>query len=632
MEELLRQLREQHVTVVETDTKLSDWLNEDEFAAMLGMMTQWNRMCHGAGMKVVWYYPSLEVISPGGQYGPSFYKAYPDWAQLSIKGEPNYFFGGVVFWVEAGNESVWLSPNGPWREYYLDRVKRIAATGADGIWPDVPIYFSGTAEWCDTSPWARAAFKADTGLDIPDGEDWTDPHWRRWIEWRHRNLNQFLLDIAAAGRSVNPDFETFVETVTCDYQDATRIGLDGAYLRLAEGITHVWEVDAISDSTAMRNAKEDDYICQISMYKYCRAASGKKPAWAFDYGLQEDDAQQVMAEVLAAGCNPYEVKIPEKTFGVSAPMRTRMYGWVDAHMARIFDATSLANVALYHSSPSRNYTPQGEGSGLFATTTKPAGVEKWWSTVPEESCYRKQWLSEYRGMVKMLVHAHIPFDVITSPTFRAEDLEGYKLLLLPDLEAVSDGEAAIMRQFVQAGGTIVITGPRPTSMNEYGDSRPNYALADVLGFNKGSSVPESNRNSFGSGAAYYFEDFLGGEYLRQSWRPAYDKVVGAILESVTPIVTVDGDRRIHVEARALGGETILHLTNFIGVTGEFSVVPTQIGVEMLVPAGKQVQSVQVTSPDHETPEPRALDFSAADGKVKFPVDLRQYSVVLINWQ
>src|SRR5262249_20338426 len=309
MEELLRSLREQHVTVVETDTKLSDWLNEDEFAAMLGMVTQWNRMCHGAGLKVVWYYPSLEVISPGGQYGPSFYKAYPEWAQLSIKGEPNYFFGGVVFWVEAGNESVWLSRNGPWREYYLARVKRIAATGADGIWPDVPIYFSGTAEWCDTSPWARAAFKADTGLEIPDGEDWTDPHWRRWIEWRHRNLNQFLLDIAAAGRSVNPEFETFVETVTCDYQDATRIGLDGAYLRLPDGITHVWEVDAISDSTAMRNAREDDYICQISMYKYCRAASGKKPAWAFDYGLQEDDAVQVMAEVLAAGCNPYEVKI-----------------------------------------------------------------------------------------------------------------------------------------------------------------------------------------------------------------------------------------------------------------------------------------------------------------------------------
>src|SRR5438105_4811938 len=31
MEDLLRSLREQHVTVVETDTKLSDWLNEDEF-------------------------------------------------------------------------------------------------------------------------------------------------------------------------------------------------------------------------------------------------------------------------------------------------------------------------------------------------------------------------------------------------------------------------------------------------------------------------------------------------------------------------------------------------------------------------------------------------------------------------
>src|SRR5262249_15883209 len=155
----------------------------------------------------------------------------------------------------------------PWREYYLNRVKKIAQTGADGIWPDVPLYASFTVDWCDQSVYARDAFKVDTGLDLPKEEDWNDPVWRRWIEWRPRNLNQFLLDIAAAGRSVNPDFETFVETVTCDYQDATKIGLDGAYLRLSEGITHSWEVDAISDHTAMRHANEDDWVCMISMYK-----------------------------------------------------------------------------------------------------------------------------------------------------------------------------------------------------------------------------------------------------------------------------------------------------------------------------------------------------------------------------
>src|SRR5262249_23282718 len=221
---------------------------------------------------------------------------------------------------------------------------------------------------------------ADMGLDLPKEEDWNDPVWRRWIEWRHRNLNQFLLDIAATGRSVNPEFETFVESVTCDYQDATKIGLDGAYLRLSEGITHSWEVDAISDHTAMRHANEDDWACMISMYKYCRAASGNKPAWAFGYGLLPDDAEQVMAEILVAGCNPYEVKIPEKTVGVDAAMRTRMYSFVEANTARILDAERLRHVALFHSSPSRDYAnPQlhpPPASGLYATTKKPDGVTK----------------------------------------------------------------------------------------------------------------------------------------------------------------------------------------------------------------------------------------------------------------
>ena len=633
LEEIVRGLRAQNVSVVEVDTRLSDWLTEEQFEQEMEEARRFNRLVHTAGMKVVWYYPSLEVISVGGQHGPSFYKTYPDWAQIGMDGRPNLFHGGVVFWVDPGNESVWLSPDGPWREYYLNRVKGIAQTGADGLWPDVPIYFA-YVPWADTSHWARDAFTRDTGLTVPSQAEWSDPTFRRWIEWRHRNLNRFLLDIAAAGRSVNPSFETFVETVTMDYNDATLIGLDGGYLRLAEGVTHMWEVDVVSNDTGMRYATEDDWICLISMYKYGRAASGKKAAWAFSYGIQEDDAVAVMAEVLAAGCNPYEVKSPEKTAGVSAPMRTHMYAWVKANTERLFDATLLANVALYHSSASRDYTEHSEGSGLFASTTKPPEAEEWWSTNPSESCYDKQWLAEYRGTLKALVHAHIPFNVLTSPTFHAEDLEGYKVLLLPDLEAVSDNEAAIIRRFVQAGGTIVITGPDPTGLNEYGDTRTDYALADVLGFSR-RSRPAGKENSFGAGKAFYFGDLPGKKYLKDGTRAEYEKLIGAVLRGVTPFVTIDGDRRIHLEATRLGNDTLVHFTNFIGVAGPsklFRVVPTSFTVSVAIPEGKQVKAVNVTSSDNPTPDLQPVPFSIADSKVSFTLHLKQYSLVAVSWQ
>lgn len=629
LNQVVRELKAQNVSYIEIDSRLSDWLSDEQYAEDMETAKQFNKMAHEAGLPTVWYYPSLEVISPGGEKGPSFFKVYPTWAQLSIKGEPNRFFGGVVFWVDPGNESVWLSPNGPWREYYLKRVKLLAQTGADAVWPDVPIYFSHVP-WCDHSEWGKAAFKADTGLDVPRDEDFSNPTWRRWIEWRHRNLNQFLLDIAAAGRSVNPDFETFVEVVTMDYNDATIIGLDGAYLRQAEGITHVWEVDVVSNDTSMRYAQEDDWLCLISMYKYARAASGKKPAWAFSYGYKEDDATLVMAEVLAAGCNPYEVKSPEKNVGVSPAMRTRVYNFVKTHSERLFDARSLATVALYHSSASRDFVKFTGGTGLLATTEKPPQAKEWWSTSQINSCYEKQWLGEYRGALKALVHNHIPFNALTSPGLSADDLQGYKVLVAPDLECVSDQEAGIIRDWVKAGGTLIITGPKPTGLNEFGDTRNNLALADALGFEQ-RDQNKRKTNSVGAGKVIFFRDLLAWNYLRETNAAEVQPLVDAIRTSADPFVTTDADRRVHLEARELNGETVLQFVNFIGVNGRWEPTPASFNVSVALPQGKQLKAVQAASYDNPTPDLQPVPATSKDGKAQFSLTVKQYALVVVSY-
>ncbi len=632
MEQLITNLQAQHVNVVEADTVLSDWLTDLEFDGMMAAATQFNRLVHAAGLKVVWYYPSMEVISVGGEFGPSCYKTYPDWAQISIDGTPNVFYGGLVFWVDPGNESVWLSPNGPWREYFLARVKRIAATGADGLWPDVPIYFSDLVKWCDYSRWGREAFRTATGLELPRAENWSDPTWRRWIAWRHENLNQFLLDVAAAGRSVNPQFETFVETVTMDYVDATTIGLDGAYLRLADGITHAWEVDVVSDDDAMRFATDDDWICLIAMYKYARAASGEKPAWAFSYGAREEDAGQVMAEVLAAGCNPYEVRAPEKAAGVSAAFRTRWYGFVRENSQRLFDSRSLAEVALYHSSASRDYVEPTPGPGMYASTSAPEGRE-WWSELEEHSCYAKQWLGEYRGLLKILVHGHVPFDVLTSPTLRAADLLAYKVLLAPDWQAVSDDEAAIVREFVERGGTLLMTGANPSGWNQYGDPRPDYALGDVLGVHRDAPLPPRTDRASGAGRLVHLSNLPGWQYLRDNARAAATSILDVVRASAPAFVETDADRRVHLEARRWREESILHFTNLTSVRGAqgFRVTPTQFTVRAAIPAERGVGVIRVTSPDESGPELLELPYDEKDGWIEFPLTVRQYSMVVLQW-
>ncbi|MFA8328921.1 hypothetical protein ACEPT7_05610 [Burkholderia ubonensis] len=633
LQAIISSLASQNVSVVETDTVLSNWMSDADFSAAMADAARFNQMVHAAGLKVVWYYPSLEVISVGGANGPSMYKTHSDWVQVGLNGQPNVFTGSLVFWVDPNDESAWMSPNGPWRQAYLDRIKLLAQTGTDGIWPDVPIYFNGVVDWSDASSWGKAAFKADTGLDLPATADWNDPYFRRWVEWRHRNLSKFQLDIAAAARSVNPAIQLFVETVTCDYHDATLIGLDGAYLRAASGITQVWEIDVLSNSDAMRYAQENDWICLISMCKYARAASAGKPAWSFSYGKQEDDAVQVMAEVLAAGCSPFEVQVPGKTVGVGAAMRTRMYAFVQANSARLFDAAPLANVALYHSSASRDYVNPSIGNGLYCTTAQPDSASDWWSTTDTDSCYQQQWLGEFRGMVKALVHAHVPFSVVTSPAFSAADLAGIKALLLPDLEAVSDNEAALVRQFVNGGGTIVVTGPNPTGLNEFGDARADFALADVLGFHKGGALPASRQAAFGAGRMVYFSDLPGKQYLLNGMQADSGRIVGALAGSAVPVVATDADRRIHVEANQLGNEMLLHFTNFMfTASGVFQVQTTNFNVSATPPAGKRVTAVSVSSPDNADASLQPVPFSANGNTVTFALSVRQYSLVVLSLQ
>ncbi|MFJ4593424.1 MULTISPECIES: hypothetical protein [unclassified Kitasatospora] len=637
MQSAVDALRAQNVSVIELDTLLSNWLTDAEFAAHMAEVKTFTGLAHAAGLKVVMYYPSLELISPGGEKGRSFYKNDQGgaWVQRDLAGKPNVFYGSVVVWVDPGDESVWLSPNSPWRDYYLKRIKGVAATGVDGIWPDVPIYFDGVLSWCDASTWGAAAFKADSGLALPKAADFADPVFRRYLEWRHRNLLQFQLDIAAAGRAVNPDLVTFVETVSMDYRYATSIGLDGGYLRQAEGaVSQVWEVDILGNYDGMRHATASDWVCLISMYKYARGASGTKPAWAFSYGWQADDASLVMSQLIAAGCNPYEVKTPYKNDTVDAAMRARMYRFVQTNQERLYNAASAAQVGVYHSSPSRDYVSPGAGIGMYVNATAPAGISDWWGgDDPEQSCASVPWLGEFRGAVKALVYAHIPFDTVPSPGLAAADLARFKVLLLPDLQAVSDAEAAVLRGFVAAGGTIVITGPAPTALDELGGQRAEFALSDVLGLRRGSPLPAGKQNPYGSGTCWYVRNRAGLSYLTKTDQASADQLLAPVRQSAPPAVTLAGDPRIFLDARRLGNDAVVHLvnfTNFGDTPAAFRTTPANCTLSYALPVGAAVTAVTVATPDGTDPTPKPVPYTVTGATVSVPLTVVQYSVVTVT--
>jgi len=629
MDQLLSDMVAQNVTVIEADSALSNYLTDSEFDQELALMTTFASAVHAKGLRVVWYYPALEVLTENGvNLSSTMYKDHPDWVQIGIDGTDNVFYGGEgsVFWVEPGMESAWMSPNSGYRAYYLDRVGKIAATGIDGLWLDVPLLNDLGTQWADFNPASTAQFTSETGLQAPTTVDWSNETFRRWVAWRHKEISDFIGDINVAVKTVDPTFTVIVETVTMDYNAATNLGLDGADLKALDGVTHVWEIDALSDDNAMRNALPNDWVSLIAMNKYSRAASGSKPAWVFTYGKNSDDAGLVMAEALAAGNNPFEAKIPDMLTSVGANYRTRMFGWAEANSSYLFGTETGARVGLFYSSASRDFVDQAQGIGLYATTTSNDPL--WWSTDAIDSTYQRQYLAEYRGMVKLLVNEHIPFDIVVYPD--SQELAKYDTVILPDVEAMSAQAASLLRQYVYNGGRIVVTGPNPSGLDEYGTARTNYGLADVLGFNKGATPPTTKVNPFGAGEARYFSGLLGKDYFVSDDSAAQSALATAVRETSANVLSTNADKRVHFELTKTANEIILQSVNFIGVDGSFSVVQTSFSVNLTLPPNTQATSVSLTSPDNATPALEPVTFTQGGGVVTFDLTVDEYSMVVVS--
>ncbi len=120
------------------------------------------------------------------------------------------------------------------------------------------------------------------------------------MAWRHRALWEFEQKVLQAAKAARQDFEVIIETVTMDYNAGTVQGLDGACADDGQ-VFRVWEVDAVSDNTAMREADADDWISMAVMMRHGRGCSAPRPSWIFSYGLKDDDAEQVMALAVIAG-------------------------------------------------------------------------------------------------------------------------------------------------------------------------------------------------------------------------------------------------------------------------------------------------------------------------------------------
>jgi hypothetical protein len=395
---------------------------------------------HAAGNRAFVYVAGTECITANADRTPhTLAKEHPDWLQRKITGEPAIFGGGTAFWIKKGDEDVWVSPYAPsWRTTYMERVRQIAATGIDGIYVDIPYWMTHFEGWEDT--WASfddytvAAFRKETGLDAKKDVklgDFSQPNFRRWVEFRIQTITEFLREIDQNAKSVNPAIRTIPEIYPGIEEEAVRVGADVYSLYpVVDAIAHEYEFGE-GDHMASSRTPLDWFNYQVGMYSFRAFAQGKA-TWILNYSWDGDknvDRHEAMMNLavseVMAGSNFWDAPGHSMAGSNDPPTRRKIFAWIRAHENTLYKPrTPISPVGVYFSPETRNY-------------------------------YADEFLQSYRGVLILLIQKHIEFQIVTPRTLA--EFQG-RTLILPDVRVISEGEKTWFHNYVNGGKTLVITG------------------------------------------------------------------------------------------------------------------------------------------------------------------------------
>ena len=564
------------------------------------------RLAHREGLRVLVYRAPLEhvtldvdmdsngVVDPGKS---SLYTEHPEWLQVGISGDKAVFYGNVAFWVPEHAEDVRLCPNDPeYREIVVEDMRRLASTGVDGVWIDVPKLQCDFADWEDE--WAchcedcKALFKAETGYDIPGVINWESRVWKTWILWRQKKIASFIKDIREAVRDVNPNFKVVVEHWR---------GVD------AETVREAWSPLVMRDSVDWFSHEYHSATCMpkyackylflrdLATYRYYRALDCERPSWAMSYSTSPEGQRMLAAGIVFSDCNYYDAKLPYMTGSASYDGRSRIFSWIDMYDEYYYGVSDYSDIAVYYSEDTLRF---GGSNGDW----------------------EGEYYMEFMGVSMMLLDMGIPYRVVTSITRLVQaEREGYKvpsLLILPDVRCISSMEHQMLNEYLERGGSVLLTGPEPLSLNQYGD-------------------PEER--SLSDGRVYRESRLLGVEYY---------------LESDSVIYTGDGNpdaplsefrrllegMKVYTMAKIIEGEDIVLKLDAKGDSILLKVLNLKGVAPGVLKPESQLFKLEVDVSPLEVASIRKLDFLGGyeelsyigDGPITIEAEVLDHCTIIIN--
>lgn len=458
IETIIKNAKESFVFGIEVDNDITgryeSFLDPTEKLEAIRMVTE---EAHKINNKTFVYIAGLECItSDADNKKNTFYKDHPDWVQRDINGRPAIFGSNDAFWISEGDEDVWISPYAAeWRKIYMQRVREIAATGIDGIYVDIPYWMTHFEGWENT--WASfddytvAEFKKQSGLDAKrdiDLGNYKDPGFIKWINFRMQTLTDFMDEIDKNVKEINPDCKTIAEIYPGISEEAVRVGADVYNMYdVVDVIAHEYSE---GEYYASDRAAYDWYNYIIGMYTF-RAFAEENASWMLSYSWLDNKEvtpseamKSLFVSQMFSGTNTWDVKgyIMSETNDMAA--RTEVYKWVSEYENIFYSQrTPIEPISVYFSDITRNY-------------------------------FSEEFINSYRGIVSLLTHAHLPFQIVTSRTI---DKLSPKILILPDVKCISDQELSSLETLKGNGTKFIVTGEF-ASYNENLEKRNSISFSN----------------------------------------------------------------------------------------------------------------------------------------------------------
>ncbi|HBY61595.1 MAG TPA: Tat pathway signal protein [Solibacterales bacterium] len=377
----------------------------------------------------------------------AFYQAHPDWFTRDAQGQP----------YRAADKYI-TCINSPYYEEYLPAVLReiVERSHPEGV-TDNSWAGMGRESICYCTH-CEARFSKKSGLALPRQADWDAPAYRQWILWNYErrlelwDLNNRTTQSAGGKDCIWSGMNSGSVTAQArSFRDLREICRRARIVML----DHQRRDD---DTGFQQNGDTGKRVHQLlgwdKLAPESMALYQSRPGYFRVAAQPAAEARQWMIAGIAGGIQPWwhYVGAYHEDRRIYATPRPVMQ-WVAANQEYLINRTPVAAVGLVWSQRNTDFYGRSEAAERVD--------------------------APYTGFLHALVRARIPYLPVHAGDIE-QAAEKMKLLILPNLGALSDEQCAAVRRFADRGGSVFATGD--TSLyTEWGDPRKDFALADLFG-------------------------------------------------------------------------------------------------------------------------------------------------------